>query len=91
MSNETQPNESCSHLRSYMNEVMAGLRYESMSLLVNELMLALERESYFINEFVYALSVHVEENKPTWKLAAKHLQQAANELGRIQRLEGTQR
>ena len=90
MSNPTQPNESCSHLRSYMNEVMAGLRYESMTLLVNELMLALERESYFINEFIYALSVHAED-KPTWKLAAKHLQQAADEFAKIQRLEGTQR
>ncbi len=90
MSNYPQPNESCSHLRSYMNEVMAGLRYESMSLLVTELMLALERESYFINEFVYALSVYAED-KPTWKLAAKHLQQAADELAKIQRLEGTQR
>ncbi len=73
-----------------MNEVMAGLRYESMSLLVNELMLALERESYFVNEFIYALSVHA-ETKPTWKLAAKHLSQAADELARIQRVEGTQR
>lgn len=90
MPNEHTDQEPRSHLRSYMVEVMAGLRYEAMNLLVTELLFALSQESYPLDEFIYALSYYA-DSQSTWKLVAKHLQLAADELAKIQRLEGTHR
>jgi len=79
----TQP----SHLRNYMREVMAGLRHQSMDLLVEELLIAFATEAYQLNEFIDALSDHA-ASQPGWEEVANYLELASKSVVKIRRERG---
>jgi hypothetical protein len=70
-----------------MREVMAGLRHQSMDLLVQELLLAFSTESYQLNEFIDALSDHA-ASQPGWEEVTKHLELASKSVVKIRRESG---
>jgi len=76
-----------SHLRNYMREVMAGLRHQSMDLLVEELLIAFSTEAYQLNEFIDALSDHA-ASQPGWEEVANYLELASKSVVKIRRESG---
>ncbi len=76
-----------SHLRTYVQEAMAGLRQQSMDLLVEELLIAFSTESYQLSEFIDALSNYA-ASQTGWEEVVKHLELASHSLVKIRREGG---
>ncbi len=76
-----------SHLRNYMREVMAGLRHQSMDLLVQELLIAFSTESYQFNEFIDALSDYA-ASQTGWEEVTRYLELASKSIVKIRRESG---
>jgi hypothetical protein len=76
-----------SHLKTYLDEVMAVLRVQSMNLLVDELIRALAQENYQFHEFIDALSNYA-QSLSGWEKVAKNLELASAEILRIRRENG---
>lgn len=73
-----------SHLQSYLEESMAGLRHESMDLFARELMIALRREGYHLEDILYGLSSHAYQTFDDERLT-NFLEEATNRAKELRR------
>jgi hypothetical protein len=75
-----------SHLRDYMSEVMAGLRQQSMDLLVHELMLAFDEQKYNLDEFIDSIAGYA-YSQPGWDEVVSYLELASEKISKFRRLK----
>ena len=76
-----------SHLRSYMNEIMAALRMKAMDVLVEELVRAFAQENYRFDEFIDGLANYT-DSLLGWQEVTKYLELASEEVAKIRRESG---
>lgn len=72
------------HLQSYLKESLAGLRHEAMNLFVRELMIALRREGYHLEDLLHGLSSHAYETFDDEPLT-NHLEGASDRAKELRR------
>ncbi len=68
-----------SHLATSLEEVMAGLRGQCMALLAQELMAALLKQNYSLEDFLHGLADYT-DTRPDWEQVTRHLELAAQEV-----------
>ncbi len=81
---EKQISKPPSHLTTSLEEAMAGLRAQSMTLLAQELMAALLKENYSLDDFLHGLASYT-DTKPDWEEVTRHLDLAAEEVSKARR------
>ncbi len=72
------------HLQSYLEESMAGLRDEAMNLFARELMIALRRENYHLEDILDGLATYAFETFDDEQLT-KHLEAASDRVKELRR------
>lgn len=73
-----------SHLQSYLKESMAGLRDEAMNLFARELMIALRREGYHLEDILHGLASYAYETFDD-EVLTKHLEEASDRSKELRR------
>jgi hypothetical protein len=73
-----------SHLQTYLQEAMAGLRAEAMELFARELMVALRKDGWQFDEFLGGLADYASA-RSDWQAVAKHLEDASAEVCNVRR------
>ncbi len=73
-----------SHLTTSLEEAMAGLRAQSMTLLAQELMAALSKHNYSLDDFLHGLADY-SDARPDWEQATTYLELAAEEICKARR------
>lgn len=68
-----------SHLKSHLVEVFAALRHQSMVMLAEEIITALLKENFSLDEFLQGIADYTDKI-PAYEQATKHLELAAEEL-----------
>ena len=76
-----------SHLRTYMQEVMAALRQRTMQLLVTELVAAFATQRYQLEEFIDAIADYA-ASQTGWEEVVKHLELASKSVVKVRRERG---
>ncbi len=77
-------NKPSSHLKTSLEEAMAGLRAQSMDLLAQQLMTALSQENYTLEDFLHGLATYTDA-RPDWEEVTRHLELAAEEVSKARR------
>lgn len=73
-----------SHLQSYLRESLAGLRDEAMNLFSRELIIALRRENYHLEDILNGLASHAYETFDD-EILTKHLEEGAARAKELRR------
>ena len=73
-----------SHLTTSLEEVMAGLRGQSMAWLAQELMTALLKQNNSLEDFLHGLADY-SDTRPNWEQVTTYLELAAEEVCKARR------
>lgn len=73
------------HLQSYLKEAVAGLRWEAMKLFARELMSALEKEGYQLEDLLQGLASYVNAHGENWEPVVKLLEDAAEQTENLKK------
>ncbi len=76
---EKQISKPPSHLTTSLEEAMAGLRAQSMTLLAQELMAALLKENYSLDDFLQGLADYT-SLRPDWEKVTSYLELAGQQV-----------
>jgi hypothetical protein len=76
--------KTASHLTNSLQEAIAAARSQSMDLLAQELMAALLKENYQLDEFLEGLAGYTDK-KPGWEQVTRYLELASEEFSKLKR------